>query len=193
VLFDEIEKAHRRLHNLLLQVLEEGELHDGRGRCLDLRECIVVLTSNAGSDEIERAADGLGFGGRSLARSGAEEIARNALRRSFPPELLGRVDETVVFRVLSPADARAIAADQLTDLARRARRSGVRVRLSSAVARWVAERGHDEAHGARGIARIVRSTVEGPLSEAILERSADGPRWFAVTIAGGRPRVRAAD
>jgi ATP-dependent Clp protease ATP-binding subunit ClpC len=188
VLFDEVEKAHPRLHHLLLQVLDEGRLTDGRGARLDFRSSFVVLTSNTGTKELAAGAERLGFPRAGLDPAARRELVERALARSFRPEFLARLDEILVFEELSPAHARAIARAELARLAVRVRPGGTRVEITPAVARWVAERGFSTACGAREISRVVRREIESPLADALL--ASDDPRgWWRVSIARGKPRI----
>lgn len=173
VLFDEIEKAHPRMHNLLLQILEEGALTDSKGRRVSFERTLVVLTSNAGATEMVDARRRVGFDRtQDLAREHLHEIAMEALERQFSPEFLGRLDETILFAELDLKSAQAIAQRQLTELAARARRRGMRVAFTPAVARWVAQRGFSLEYGAREIRRVVQREVEAPLSTFVLETEA---------------------
>ena len=196
VLFDEIEKAHARLHNVLLSVLEEGELLDGSGRPVSFRDTVVVLTSNAGARDADEACDAVGFAPPDLRGGAREEITRRALRSAFTPEFLGRLDDVVHFRGLGAADVRRVAARQLGDLARRVRAQGFRMHWTDAVARWVAERGTALPGGAREIAGLLRRSVEEPLAEAMLELG-DPERerrpWLRVVVRGGRVAVKVGD
>jgi ATP-dependent Clp protease ATP-binding subunit ClpA len=189
VLFDEVEKAHTRLHHLLLQVLDEGRLTDGRGRTVDFTRAVVCLTSNVGAHDVRRASRRVGFDApRPLARASVEELTLRALEEHFAPEFLARLDERIVFRDLDLADARRVAAKLLDELAQRARRQQARVAISPAVARWVAQRGFDPQHGARELRRIVSTHVEAPLADQLL-----GPRrggLLEVRIVRDAPRVR---
>jgi len=200
VLFDEVEKAHSRLHHLLLQVLDDGRITDGQGQTADLTRAFVILTSNTGSDELERARVALGFGQGELDPRATGEIAERALAATFRPEFLGRLDDVVAFRPLAARDAVRIASAKLADLAVRVRRRGARIRQSTAVARWVAERGFSARSGARSIESVIRRDVEAPLAEALLAppgttgttgtAGATGSRKrFALTIRGGRLRI----
>ncbi len=185
VLFDEVEKAHPQLHELLLQVLEEGALTDGRGQRVNFARSFVLLTSNAGARELRAARERLGFDRSAPAEETDQEIVRRALAATFSPEFLGRLDEIVLFRELFPADARVIATRRLAELARRVRERGARVCFSSAVARWAAEHGFSSSSGARGIASCVRREIEAPLAEALIDsRSGE---WIEVKIRRGRP------
>jgi ATP-dependent Clp protease ATP-binding subunit ClpA len=185
VLFDEVEKAHPRMHALLLQVLEDGRLTDGRGREVRFDRALVVLTSNAGAGEVAAAGERVGFTGGAPDEVEAAELYTRALRSRFAPELLGRIDETVVFRDLMPADARKIAARQLADLARRVRRRRLRVAFSAAVAGWIAGRGFCLESGAREIRRVVRREIEAPLADLLL---AGARGRYRCAIRDGRPR-----
>ncbi|MCZ6598244.1 MAG: AAA family ATPase [Planctomycetota bacterium] len=189
VLFDEIEKAHPRVHDLLLAVLEEGELTDGRGRRASLSQSIVVLTSNAGARVARSAARGLGFASGGLTSDARIEIARSALDDRFSPEFLGRVDEIAFFNELELPDARRIATAKLADLAVRARRSGMRFRWTDAVARWAAEEGFSSESGAREIGRVIRRGIEAPLADEMLAAGPDTRRFLRVSIRRGRPHV----
>ncbi len=184
VLFDEIEKGHPRLHHLLLQVLEDGHLTDGRGSTTSFRECFVILTSNTGSRDIAEAADAIGFGRSELTGEASSELARLALRRTFRPEFLGRLDETIVFRSLDIGDVRRIAEAQLTDLAARTRRTGTRLTITPRVRDWIAEQGFDEGSGARGISHCIRREIEGPLADFVLAGSSG---WIRIGIRRGKP------
>jgi len=169
VLFDEIEKAHPRMHNLLLQILEDGALTDSKGRRVSFERTLVILTSNAGASEMVDARRRVGFErtqvlGQELLR----DIAIEALERLFSPEFLGRLDETVLFAELELKSAQAIAQRQLTELAARARRRSLRVAFTPAVARWVAARGFSPDYGAREIRRVVQRDLESPLSSFVL-------------------------
>jgi len=184
VLFDEVEKAHSRVHHLLLGLLDEGRLSDSRGQVVDFTRTLVVMTSNAGAGELQRAARGLGFAPPApLAADAAEAIAAGALESTFSPEFLGRLDGRFLFRELDPDDAVAIARLQLADLALRARQRGAPVAFSPAVARWVAARGFHPDSGARELRRVIEREVEAPLAERLL---AGGRRPAPLVRAGVR-------
>ena len=185
VLFDEVEKAHPQLHELLLQVLDEGELTDGRGRTIDFRRAFVVLTSNVGTRELGAARDPLGFPRDEAGRSAEEATMVAALGATFAPEFLARIDETVLFRELDPACLQRVASNTLLELALRVRASGQRVCFTGAVARWAAEHGARRGAGARGIVHCVRRDIEAPLAEALL--AAEVGEWIEVSIRRRRP------
>jgi len=170
VLFDEVEKAHPRLHNLLLQILEDGLLTDGKGRTVSFEHALIVLTSNAGAREMIQARRRLGFERNvKLEHASLSDIATEALETSFSPEFLGRIDETVVFKELDKRTAVSIAQRQLGELAARARRRGLRVAFTPAVAKWVSELGFSTEYGARELRRVVTREIEAPLSRLLLD------------------------
>ena len=193
LLFDEIEKAHPRLHHLLLQVLDEGFLTDGQGRRLDVSQYFVVLTSNAGTSELENARDALGFGREGTNEAACKEILRRALGSLFQPELLGRLDEVLAFQELERETLFAIARGKLTELAARVRRRGPKVRFTRAVAPWVADRGlRTERAGARGIEHVLARDIEGLLAERCLAEGWGRGDWVEVGVRHGHPHVRRA-
>ena len=184
VLFDELEKAHGKLHELLLQILDEGRLTDGRGRELDFRRSFVLLTSNAGTREREGSRARLGFE-RAASDARLEQTVDEALRRTFAPEFLGRIDEIVHFRELSGRDLCAVATQALLELAVRVRAGEQRVCFTSAVARWAAEGAEGAREGARAILHRIRRELEGPLAERLL--AAEPGEWIEVSIRAGQP------
>ena len=165
VLFDEMEKAHPDVFNLLLQILDDGSLTDSRGRRVDFRHTVVIMTSNLGAAEASKPA--VGF-------SAAEEGNRDkqsmlaALKEAFRPELLGRVDEVVVFNRLGEAETRRIASLLLEALGERVAGLGVTLRLTEEAVSLVAREGMDPRYGARPLARAVVRLLEEPLSRALL-------------------------
>jgi len=188
LLFDEIEKAHAHLHELLLQVLDEGRLTDGQGRTLDFRRAFVLLTSNAGSRELAAARRKLGFAAGPGAAPGEDRaLVERALAQAFAPEFLGRLDEVVLFRALDAGDLRAVAERALLELALRVRASGRRASFSRSVAGWVAARAAGAPEGARAVLHCIRRELEGPLAEALLATGAD--EWIEVSIRRGRPHL----
>jgi ATP-dependent Clp protease ATP-binding subunit ClpC len=172
VLFDEIEKAHPRMHNILLSILEDGMLTDSKGRHVPFDRTLVVMTSNAGAAEMVAARRTVGFQRTpTIGKEHLRELAVDALERQFSPEFLGRIDETIVFAELEPKSAQAIAQRQLTDLATRARKRGLRVAFTPAVARWIATKGFSTDYGARELRRVIQREIEGPLSKLLIDGS----------------------
>ncbi len=193
VLFDEIEKAHPKLHHLLLQLTDDGHLTDGRGKRIDFTRAIIVMTSNAGSSEIQSASRRVGFGSKeSLAANDLAAIVGQALETGFAPEFLGRIDERVLFRELELEDAALIAERQLSALAQRCRDRGHAVAFPASVARWIAERAFDPASGARQVRRVIQREVEAPLAERILAAKPSKKRLLRAAIRANRLVYRAA-
>jgi ATP-dependent Clp protease ATP-binding subunit ClpB len=163
ILFDEIEKAHRDVFNVLLQILDDGRLTDGHGRTVDFRNAVVIMTSNLGSEEIQRLA----------ARPDADmgrirETALEHLRGEFRPEFLNRVDEVVVFRPLSREDLSRIVEIQLARLRRLLAERQITVELTEAAREGVADAGYDPTYGARPLKRALQRLVQDPLATRLL-------------------------
>ncbi len=169
VLFDEIEKAHPDVFNILLQILDDGRLTDNRGRVVSFKNTVIILTSNVGAHEVNEVA-ALGF------RSSDEESAYNdmreriqtALKARFKPEFLNRLDETVVFHKLSKEDATKICGKILEGLRARMRARGILLEVTQEAKRKLVELGYSEEYGARPLKRTVQREVEDLLSEAVL-------------------------
>ena len=170
VLFDEIEKAHPDIFNILLQVLDEGRLTDGQGKTVDFRNTVVIMTSNVGAREIAQDTS-VGFGTTGEAGLTATEIKSRAmgeLKRLFRPEFLNRVDDIVVFQKLTGESLTRIAELLVDDLRQRLIANGMNIRLTdAAVAKIVAE-GTDLTNGARPLRRAIQRLIEDPLSEELL-------------------------
>jgi len=194
VVFDEIEKAHPRLHHLLLQVLEEASLTDGQGRRVGFEHTVVVMTSNAGAREMSSASRSVGFHRqRQLGRETLLDITRRALEDEFRPELLGRVDDVLLFEELSPESVRRIAEDQLALLATRARRRGPVVAFTPAVAKWIAERGWSPEYGARELRGVIQREIEPRLAELLLTDDLRASQLLRVRIKSGTPSFELED
>jgi ATP-dependent Clp protease ATP-binding subunit ClpC len=168
ILFDEIEKAHPEVFNLLLQLLEEGELRDNLGHAVSFRTSVVIMTSNAGAREI--SSNGLGFRTeeRLLSYSEIRSSALTELKRRFNPEFVNRVDDIVVFKPLGRGEAREVFELLLAELSRRLGERGIALEMREAAKSYLADKGYDPAYGARPMRRLLQSEVEDPLSELIL-------------------------
>ena len=167
VLFDELEKAHPKVLNALLQVLDDGRLTDGQGRMVDFRNVVAIMTSNIAGPEILAAADGKAALPDTWRR--VEERVRERLRQHFRPEFLNRLDDVVVFRPLSPASLEKIVDIQLIRVAELAARQDVTLTVSDKARARVAREGWDPAFGARPLKRAVQRLVQDPLATALLE------------------------
>ena len=184
VLFDEIEKAHEDVYNLLLQIMDDGGLTDSAGRRADFRNTIVVMTSNVGAKAINSGRPALGFGGESGGTDSAVRAAvMRELRETFRPEFLNRVDGTIVFRRLTPEDVKKIAASMVAEVAGRMRALGVELEVADEALDYLARRGFDADCGARPLRRAVSAELEDRAAEALLS-GALAPGMRAAVRAG---------
>ena len=188
VLLDEIEKAHPDIYNLLLQVLDEGRLTDGNGRTVDFRNTVIIMTSNAGTRELEEFGRGVGFAVTSKnVEAEQRAVLDKAVRKVFPPEFLNRVDEKVFFRPLGVEQLEQIVDIELEKLRARALEAGYRLSISKALKRAVASDSYDPAYGARALSRAIVSRIENPVSEFIISArlggAQDGIRTLSVGLA----------
>lgn len=169
VLFDEIEKAHPDVFNILLQILDEGRLTDGQGRKVDFSNTVIIMTSNIGAREIATTAP-MGFGNNAgLSDSDIKQRVTAELKRQFRPEFLNRVDEIVVFKSLSKEQLREIVDLMVADLRRRLVMEGMSIELTDAARDFVAQEGTDAVYGARPLRRAIQTLIEDPLAEELLE------------------------
>jgi ATP-dependent Clp protease ATP-binding subunit ClpC len=173
VVFDEVEKAHPEIFNILLQVMEEGNLTDARGRRVDFRNTIVIMTSNIGAETIRRG--GLGFSlpsdrGREAELDYKEMSQRlqEELKRTFRPEFLNRLDAVVVFRALGPEQVAQIVDLEIEKVADRLKEQEIRLEVSPTARDLLAREGYSPEYGARPLRRVIQRRVEDPLSDAML-------------------------
>jgi len=169
VLFDEIEKAHPDVFNILLQILEDGILTDSQGRRVDFKNTVIIMTSNVGAAGIVQTKR-LGFaenGGADDSQAMKSSVM-DSLKSTFRPEFLNRVDETIIFNKLSDEDIRKIASLMLDETRRRIGESGISITFGDDVAELLAKEGFDPVYGARPLRRAIVRRVEDSLSEAML-------------------------
>jgi ATP-dependent Clp protease ATP-binding subunit ClpC len=169
ILFDEIEKAHADVWNALMQILEEGRLTDGQGRTVDFRNTVIIMTSNLGTSYV-KAGGAIGFrsdGQPSEVERFADDIMQS-LKRTFRPEFLNRIDEIIVFQKLTRDHVMEIVDLQMHEIEERLHEQGIRVAISQAAKGWLADKGYDEAFGARPLRRALQRYVESPLSQRLL-------------------------
>jgi ATP-dependent Clp protease ATP-binding subunit ClpB len=168
ILFDEVEKAHPDVLNVLLQVLDDGRLTDGQGRTVDFRNTLIVLTSNLGSDALVRLPERADV-------SVAREAVMEAVRAAFRPEFLNRLDEILLFRRLSRDDMKGVVAIQAERLKKLLADRKVTLRVDAAAMAWLGNAGYDPVYGARPLKRVIQRELQNPLAQAILEgRIPDG-------------------
>ena len=169
VLFDEIEKAHPDVFNVLLQILEDGRLTDSHGRTVDFRNTVVILTSNLGTAEAGR--DGVGFLAQASSQDdGAKRTAaiEEALKKAFRPEFLNRIDDVIIFDPLSVEQIGSVVELMMADVSERLSEHGVSIVLSGAARDWLVQKGFDSVYGARPLRRAIQRYVENDLSRKIL-------------------------
>jgi ATP-dependent Clp protease ATP-binding subunit ClpC len=171
VLLDEIEKAHPDVYNILLQVLDDGQLTDGLGRRVDFKNTLIIMTSNIGVRQLKDFGQGVGFATKSrqeAAEDNTKAVIQNALKRTFSPEFLNRIDDVVVFNSLGKEEIFKIIDITLKDLHRRLATMNFKLLISDEAKNFVAEKGFDPQFGARPLNRAIQKYLEDPLAEFIL-------------------------
>lgn len=173
VLFDEIEKAHPDVFNMLLQILDDGVLTDGQGRRVDFKNCIIIMTSNVGAKLISQKQKAFGFaaGAKELEQNEKEikDAVMGELRNTFRPEFLNRVDDIIVFQRLTKENIKEIASRLLAVLQKRVKDMGIEVTFSDEAVSKIADAGFDDVYGARPLKRAIQSRIEDALSEEMLK------------------------
>lgn len=173
VLFDEIEKAHPDVFNMLLQILDDGVLTDGQGRRVDFKNCIIIMTSNVGAKLISQKQKAFGFaaGAKELEQNEKEikDAVMGELRNTFRPEFLNRVDDIIVFQRLTKENIKEIASRLLAVLQKRVEDMGIEVTFSDEAVSKIADAGFDDVYGARPLKRAIQSRIEDALSEEMLK------------------------
>ncbi|MBN2451379.1 MAG: ATP-dependent Clp protease ATP-binding subunit [Lentisphaeria bacterium] len=195
VLFDEVEKAHPDVMNILLQILEEGQLTDSVGYKVDFRNTIVVMTSNIGATDIQRPAS-MGFGNGAAAGADGEhrqlkERLEESARKHFRPEFLNRLDEVVVFRQLSRDDLSRIVTLEVANVQGRLSERGIVLALSKEATEYLIDKGFKPEYGARQLRRVVEREIEDPLAEELLKGTYGSPCRILVGVSGERLTFRA--
>ncbi|MBL7816919.1 MAG: ATP-dependent Clp protease ATP-binding subunit [Saprospiraceae bacterium] len=184
VLLDEIEKAHPDVYNILLQVLDDGQLTDGLGRKVDFKNTLIIMTSNIGARQLKDFGQGVGFATK--ARQEAQEdnsktVIQSALKKTFSPEFLNRIDDVIVFNSLGKEEIFQIIHLTLANVMKRLSNMGFTMTLSEEAKEFLAEKGYDPQFGARPLHRAVQKYIEDPLAEFILNESpAEGSQFEAV-------------
>jgi ATP-dependent Clp protease ATP-binding subunit ClpC len=171
VLLDEIEKAHPDVFNMLLQVLDDGYLTDSLGRKIDFRNTIIIMTSNIGARKLKDFGQGVGFGTaakESQAEAHAKSVIENALKKTFAPEFLNRVDDVMVFNALDKEHIRQIIEIELEKLFERIADLGYTLKLTDAAKDYIADKGFDKDFGARPLKRAIQKYIEDALAEEII-------------------------
>jgi len=174
IVFDEVEKAHPEVHNMLLQIMEEGHLSDAKGRKVDFRNAIIVMTSNIGADMIKKQT-GLGFQTKrdeadeeKLSYEEMRKKLNESLKRAFRPEFINRLDATIIFRSLNREDIKLIVRLELDKVGDRLTEHELTLTATPEALSVLAEQGYDPDFGARPLRRVIQQRVEDPLSDKLL-------------------------
>jgi len=172
VLLDEIEKAHPDVFNMLLQVLDDGQLTDSLGRKIDFKNTIIIMTSNIGARQLKDFGQGVGFGTQTRVESVEESnkgVVENALKKAFAPEFLNRIDDVVMFNSLSREDIHKIIDIELLNLFGRVNNLGYTIKITEAAKDFIVEKGYDVQYGARPLKRAIQKYLEDPMAEEIIQ------------------------
>ena len=189
ILFDEIEKAHPDVFNVLLQVLDDGRITDSQGRTVDFKNTIIIMTSNAGAQRIVDPKK-LGFSNVENAESEHKDMKNNVMeevKRMFKPEFLNRIDDIIVFRALSKEDVKGIAALMLKELKNRlAKQMDITLTYGDTVKNFIFEKGYDKKYGARPLKRAIQNNIEDSLAEKILSGKIQASDKVSMTVVDGK-------
>jgi ATP-dependent Clp protease ATP-binding subunit ClpC len=190
VVFDEVEKAHPEVHNMLLQIMEEGQLSDARGKKVSFKNAMVVMTSNIGADLIKHQSS-LGFSARrdqkQTEQHAYDEMRRkltDALKKEFRPEFLNRLDGIIVFRALTREEITQIVELEVNKLTKRVADHELTLQLTPEACDWIATKGYDPDMGARPLRRVIQANVEDPLSDGILSGKFAKGDTVKITVEG---------
>ena len=186
VLFDEIEKAHPDVFNVLLQVLDDGRLTDNKGRVVNFKNTIIIMTSNMGSDLIRERLSSIPAGEEQRAIDETRELVLDLLKRTIRPEFLNRIDETIVFTPLRRVEIDQIVRMQLDTTARLLATNGIELSYTPEAVEWIGEAGYDPEFGARPVRRVIQHTVLNELSKSILSGAVDRSSVITIDVADGK-------
>jgi ATP-dependent Clp protease ATP-binding subunit ClpA len=185
VLFDEIEKAHPEVFNILLQVLDSGNLTDGKGRKVNFKNTIVVLTSNIGGEFIDRLAH-IGFGTADATEATrykeTKEKVMDALKEHFRPEFLNRLDDIIIFDVLAKEALIKIVDNQIEEVMKRLAQKRIALSFTSEVREWLAEKGYNPQYGARPLRRTIQDKILTPLASLMIDQGVSEGGTVTVSI-----------
>ena len=190
VLFDEIEKAHPDVFNVLLQVLDDGRLTDNKGRLVNFKNTIIIMTSNLGSDLIRERLSDVPVGGEQAAIDETRELVLGLLKKTIRPEFLNRIDETIVFTPLGRSEIDEIVRIQLDSTARLLQVNGIELHYTPAAVEWIGKEGYDPEFGARPVRRVIQHVVLNELSKSILSGAVDRSSVITLDVEDGQLRFR---
>ena len=193
VLFDEIEKAHPDVFNILLQILEDGRVTDSQGKTVDFKNTVIIMTSNVGARLITDKQKSLGFSQNDSQEAAAEadfektkELVMGELKALFRPEFLNRVDDIIVFHKLTKKDTQQIARKMLSTLEQKLKDMDIQMSFTDAAIEAVADKGYDPPYGARPLRRVIQNVVEDPISEKMLEGAVTANKTYRCDYAEGK-------
>jgi ATP-dependent Clp protease ATP-binding subunit ClpC len=196
VLFDEIEKAHPEVFNMLLQILEDGRLADAKGKQVNFANTIVIMTSNIGVSNLQQATTSMGFQPSMPSTSQEEkehgkmrEKIMDELKKTFRPEFLNRVDAVVVFKALTPAEMRQIVDLLVIKVAQRLEEHEMKLEVTAEAKDYLAKEGYDKIYGARPLRRVIQRLIEDPLSETLLTTKFSAGDSVLVELADGQIKL----
>lgn len=190
VLFDEIEKAHPDVFNVLLQVLDDGRLTDNKGRLVNFKNTIIIMTSNLGSDLIRERLSDVPAGGEQAAIDETRELVLGLLKKTIRPEFLNRIDETIVFTPLGRSEIDEIVRIQLDSTALLLQVNGIELHYTPAAVEWIGKEGYDPEFGARPVRRVIQHVVLNELSKSILSGAVDRSSVITLDVEDGQLRFR---
>jgi ATP-dependent Clp protease ATP-binding subunit ClpC len=172
ILFDEMEKANKDVYNVLLQLLDDGQLTDSLGRKVNFKNCMIIMTSNVGVKKLQDFGTGVGFSTKSLKENKSnegEEILKKQLKKQFPPEFLNRLDDIIIFNYLKEKEIKKIVDLEVDKLKGRMEELGYKLKLTKSIKDYLVKVGYDENYGARPLNRAIQKHVEDPISEEVLK------------------------
>lgn len=193
VLFDEIEKAHPDVFNMLLQILEDGVLTDSKGRKVSFKNAIIIMTSNVGASKIINNKTALGFGESEDENKNIEDLVMEDLKKTFKPEFLNRIDEIIVFNRLEKDDIKEIAKRMLKTLTKRLDEMNIEISFTDEAISAIADAGFDNVYGARPLRRAIQQKIEDPISELILEKQVVSGGSYVADFKDGKFTFDSAD
>ena len=191
ILLDEIEKAHPDVFNILLQVLDDGQLTDSMGRKVDFKNTVIIMTSNVGSRQLKDFGTGVGFGTsarKENKNSDAQGIIQKALKKSFSPEFLNRIDDVVIFNQLEKDDIAKIIDIELSDLLDRIGKLGYKIKLTPTAKDFIIDKGYDKDFGARPLKRAIQKYIEDPVAEELVNNP-ELPENTVITVTMGKDKT----
>jgi ATP-dependent Clp protease ATP-binding subunit ClpC len=192
ILFDEIEKANKDIYNILLQLLDDGQLTDSLGRKVNFKNCMVIMTSNVGVKRLQDFGAGVGFGTKSILdnKSAAKsDILMDELKKHFAPEFLNRLDDVVIFKSLTKKEIGKIVELEITNLKGRVEEIGYKLQINKTVRDYLIETGYDEDYGARPLNRAIQKYVEDPVSEEILKDKVKEGQTIKVSYVKAKEKI----